>query len=748
MTVSEPGSGRSLARPRTNWMSPADIITVSLVHLANRFNAEQDRWFLWSPVVLGAGIGTYFYLGQEPDWWPVVLPLVVGFSIAFWVGSARALAFALFVAIGIAGLGMTVAKLRTNWVAAPKLEKNLGPVVVEGWVDTLEQRGSGRIAAKISVIRIEKLAVEDTPARVQLTFSRGLAPARVGGAISVLAKLRPPPRPVAPGAYDFGRRAWFRQIGGYGFAIARPGIVAENQTGSRPWGAEAGAWIGGIRVAIAARVMEVVGENGGPVAAALLTGLRGGIPKSDLSAIRDAGLAHLLAISGLHMALMSGAAFWVVRILIASVPWLALRVVGKKWAAGVGILTAFVYFFLAGGSVATERAFIMVAVALIAVMVDRPVISLRNVSLAALIILLWKPENLIEAGFQMSFAAVVALTAFYEQVTRLKRKNDGEFSDFASKNITGVVLKTLAGIAATTLVASLATGPLAAFQFNRVAVFGLVSNLVAVPLVGFIVMPLGLLALVLMPLGLDGPALTLMGMGTSALVDIARSVAEWPGAAALVSSPPSLVIPILAFGGLWLCLWVRSWRYWGLVPIGFAFWLAGQNQMPDIYVDEQGRRIAIKTANGQLILSKDRGARYAASQWLRRNADPRDIKTATRDGSGSDPLDCDPRACIASLTDTSGRNYVFAYIRHAAAISEDCRRADIVVAQIPLYNRCVGPAIVIDRFDLSALGAHAIGLGDQGPQVTSVAAMIGSRPWSRKLPSWANRDRKPPQIRR
>jgi len=743
MTVSEPGSGTSLARPRTNWLSPTDIAATGLSYLANRFNAEQDRWFLWSPVVLGAGIGSYFYLGQEPGWWLVALPLVIGFGIAFWVGSARALAFALSMAVGIAGMGMAVAKLRTNWVAAPKLEKKLGPVMVEGWVDTLEQRGSGRIAAQISVIRIERLAAEDTPARVQLTFSRGLAPARVGLAIKVLAKMRPPPRPVAPGAYDFARRAWFRQIGAYGYAIARPGLAAENQSGSRPWGAEAGAWIGGIRAAVAARIMEVVGENGGPVAAALLTGLRGGIPKSDMSAIRDAGLAHLLAISGLHMALMSGAAFWVVRILIASVPWLALRVVGKKWAAGVGILTAFVYFFLAGGSVATERAFIMVAVALIAVMVDRPVISLRNVSLAALIILLWKPENLIEAGFQMSFAAVVALTAYYEHVTGLKRRNDGEYTGAATLNVSGMVLKTLIGIAVTTVVASLATSPLAAFHFNRVAVFGLVSNLVAVPLVGFIVMPLGLLVLVLMPFGLDGPALTLMGMGTSALVDIARSVAEWPNAAALVASPPSMVIPILAFGGLWLCLWTKLWRYWGLVPIGFAFWLAGQNQMPDIYIDGEGRRIAIKTANGQLILSKDRGARYAASQWLRRNADPRDIKAATMTGSDGNPLDCDPRACFASLAGTSGRSYKFAYIRHAAAIEEDCRRADIVVAQIPLYNNCVGPAVVIDRFDLSALGAHAIGLGDQGPQVTSVAAMIGSRPWSRKRPAWAGQNRKP-----
>ncbi|MFV2093693.1 MAG: ComEC/Rec2 family competence protein, partial [Hyphomicrobiales bacterium] len=523
----------------------------------------------------------------------------------------------------------------------------------------------------------------------------------------------------------------FDQIGAYGFTLSRPDILDRNEAGARSWGAGVFMWIGGIRAAVAERVMEAAGKKGGPVAAALLTGLRGNIPKSDLSAIRDAGLAHLLAISGLHMALMSGAAFWIVRFLIASIPWLALRVVGKKWAAGVGIFTGLVYFLLAGGSVATERAFIMVAVALVAVLVDRPAISLRNVALAALIVLLMRPENLVEAGFQMSFAAVVALTAFYERVKYPGRGDTGNISGARSTNPGSMIVKILLGTVLTTLIASLATGPLAAFNFNRVAVFGLAANVLAVPLVGFAVMPLGLLALILMPFGLDGPALALMGMGTAALVDISRTVSGWPGAAILVPSPPAMVIPVLVSGGLWLCLWRRNWRFWGLVPMGLAFWLAAQNQTPDIYVDEQGRRIAIKTTGGQLILSKDRGARYAASQWLRRMADPRDVKTATSAGGDSDALTCDPRGCIADFVDTDGRNYRLAYIRHPAAIAEECRQADIVIARIPLFDRCVGPAIVIDRFDLSRSGASTISFGPPGPQVTTVMAEIGWRPWAR-----------------
>ncbi|VAW14733.1 DNA internalization-related competence protein ComEC/Rec2 [hydrothermal vent metagenome] len=710
------------------------VLAAGIGGLAARLDAEQDRWFLWSPVMLGAGIGFYFVFEHEPAWWLAALPLIVGCAMAWRVGAARALAFALSVAVAVAGLGLVAAKTRSELVWAPKLDKKLGPVMVEGWVEALEPRGSGRVSALIQVVRIERLAAVKTPARVRLTMSRGMAPERTGVAIKVLAMLRPPPRPVAPGAYDFSRRSWFRQIGAYGHTLSRPGRAARIEAAGRSWSAQAGAWIDGIRAATAARVMTIAGQKGGPVAAALLTGLRGGIPKADLRAIRDAGLAHLLAISGLHMALMSGAAFWVVRALIAAMPWLALRVVGKKWAAGVGIFTGFIYFFLAGGSVATERAFIMVAVALVAVMVDRPAISLRNVALAALIILAMKPESLIEAGFQMSFAAVVALTAFYERVRHLGQ------GDFAGRpgdhgdqpwSAGRVITKTLIGVLVTTLVASLATSPLAAFQFNRVAVYGLASNLIAVPLVGFAIMPLGLLALVTMPFGLDGPALALMGMGTGALVEISRAVAGWPGAAALVASPPAMVLPILGLGGLWLCLWRGSWRYWGLVPIALAVVIAGLAPPPDIYVDEDGARVAVRADDGRLTLSKARGARYPAAQWLRRNADPRKISAATAAPTGEGALICDPRACAATLNDARGTAFRFAYIRHPAAISEECRGADIVVAKIPLNDLCIGPAIVIDRTDLKRAGAHAIRLGRNGPQVTTVLSVAGDRPWTR-----------------
>ena len=700
--------------------------------LVTAFDREQDRWFLWSPVALGLGIGAYFNLDDEPHWGLVLLPLFLGLGTAWHIGASQAKAFALALAVAIAGLGGLAAKSRTYLVAAPTLKTKLGPVMVEGWVQSLSMRNSGRVAAIVLVDKIEDLAGPRTPEKIQLTMARGLAPEAAGVAIRVLAMLRPPPRPVAPGAYDFSRRAFFNQIGAYGHTLTKPLLNSDVDASSQGLGRRWAAWISRVRATAAARIITIVGEGGGPIAAALLTGMRGAIPKPDIGAIRDAGLAHLLAISGLHMALMSGAAFWAVRFLIALMPWLALRVVGKKWAAAAGLLTGTVYYFLAGGSVATERAYIMVVVALVAVIVDRPAISLRNVALAAAVILFLKPETLVEVGFQMSFAAVLALTAFYERVTRWQSRRHEADGHHETSNVATQIFKVVVGVVVTTLIASLATGPLAAFQFNRVAIFGLAANVVAVPLVGFAVMPLGLLALVLMPFGLDAPALALMGAGTGALLDIARTVASWPGATQVVASPSGYAIPVFAIGGLWLCLWRGRWRYWGLTPIIAVIGLAGYSDRPDIYFGEDSRRIAVRGQDGQLSLSKGLGGRYLASQWLRRNADSRRITDATSGINAGGPLSCDRQACAARMTGADGVAYRLAFVRHASALAEACQHSDIVLSSIPLYGKCQGPVITIDRFELFKLGTHTLTLGKNGPVVRNVSTSIGNRPWNRR----------------
>ena len=419
-----------------------------------------------------------------------------------------------------------------------------------------------------------------------------------------------------------------------------------------------------------------------------MTGDRGGIPENTLQDLRDAGLAHLLAISGLHMALFAGTLFWGVRAALALVPGLALTAPIKKWAAALALAGAAGYLLVSGASVATQRAFVMFALIFIAVLTDRPAITLRNVALAALIILVLTPEAVLEASFQMSFAAAAALVAFYEGargwVTRLSQA--AVERGWAAR---GALY--LGGIALTSIVASLATSPFAAFHFNRVVDFGLVANLAALPLVGFIVMPAALVAFILMPVGLEALPLWVAGQGIHAILWVAHQVASWPGAVSLLPAMPQVTLAATALGGL---------------------------RLPD----------------GTLTLSSSRSGSFSGEVWLRRDADRRDV------GEAAGAFSCDGQGCVRDhpLLGT------VSLARDWQAAMEDCQQADILVTPLYVPRRCAAP-LIIDRGVLSRRGAHALyleegGHGDGGQRLRVIAAcdLIGDRPWSHCAPrkSW------------
>ncbi|MBL4758173.1 MAG: ComEC/Rec2 family competence protein, partial [Rhizobiales bacterium] len=161
----------------------------------------------------------------------------------------------------------------------------------------------------------------------------------------------------------------------------------------------------------------------------MITGDRSFISRNHVEMLRASGLAHVLAISGLHMTLVTGALFAGLRALLAFIPGIALRYPIKKIAAFAALFAGAFYLALSGANVATQRAFIMVGIMLVAILLERPAISLRNVALAALFVILWRPESVVTASFQMSFAAVTALIAAYEYVlNRRSAKKDRHFT--------------------------------------------------------------------------------------------------------------------------------------------------------------------------------------------------------------------------------------------------------------------------------------------------------------------------------
>jgi competence protein ComEC len=388
----------------------------------------------------------------------------------------------------------------------------------------------------------------------------------------------------------------------------------------------------------------------------------------------------------------------------------------------VALAGSFGYLLLAGATVPTQRAFVMTALVLLAVLVDRSALSMRTVALAAGGILLLRPEALLGASFQMSFAAVIALIAVYE----------GGAVGLGRRGREGVLprpLLYLAGVTLTTLVASTATAPLTVYAFQRFATYGVVANLVAVPITAFWIMPAGLFGLLLMPLGLDGPCFVVMGLGVELVLATAATVAAWPGAAILTEQPPTGAIAAVTLGGLWLCLWRRPWRWLGTVGFALGVAIAAADRPPDLLVGGGGDLVAARLEDGRLALSPWRRDSFVTDSWLRHagQAEAAPWPESGAPAAAGDRLRCDGLGCIYWK---EGRT--IALTRRAEGLEEDCVRADLVVTALRI-DRCPpgDGATVLGGRELWASHGTALRLTGAGIERRSVAAERGRRPWVR-----------------
>jgi competence protein ComEC len=683
------------------------------------FAADRSRLPLCLPVFVGVGIAIYFAWPTEPS---PILP-AAGIAAALllgWVrrGDVRALGAAAL--IGLVSLGFGAAVLRAHLVATPVLAKRLGGAEVVGRIAAIDGRPGNALRITLEDVSVEGLDAADTPRRVRVTLrdARSIVPMAVAGMrIRLRATLMPPPAPAAPGAYDFARDLWFQGIGATGFAFGAVEVL-DGGAAEGGWA----AWLMRLRLDLAARVAAPLPPTEGAIAAALIVGVRGDVPREVEQAWRDSGLAHILSISGLHVGLAAGFVFAAVRVLLALVEPLALSQPIKKWAAGAALGSAIVYLFLSGADTPVQRSVLMAGLALIGVMLDRPAISLRLVAWAALVILLLLPESLTNASFQMSFAAVTALIAGFDMLAEPIRRWRGERPGMGRR-----LAVYLVGVSLSTVLASLATLPFGLFHFNRMVNYGLLANLVGVPITGAVIMPAALVALVLMPFGLESWPLRVMGAGINAVDRIAHVVAALPGAVTTIGAIPTSALALAVCGGLWLCIWRRSWRLLGLAPMALAVGLGLMERPPNLLVDGEGRLVLIRDGAGAWLAGNARS--LEAETWLRRaglDAVDRLPKSgATEDGR----LACDALGCAWRPAGDQGPLVVVA--RRPDGLAEDCRAALVLVSFEPVRRRCRGPRLVIDRFDLWRYGAHAVWVTpDGGLEMANVAESRGDRPWS------------------
>ncbi|MCO5093262.1 ComEC/Rec2 family competence protein [Bosea sp. (in: a-proteobacteria)] len=686
------------------------------LHLRQGFalEAERRRPFLWLPVAMGAGILLYFAADREPALWAPLAGLMLSGALAFALRLRRYAAMACLAAAA-AFTGFAAGVWRTADVAAPMLERaRIGKL--SGFVESVETRDGGGARLVLLVTDIAGVPAGERPKRVRVNIRAGsVAP---GDHILATARLLPPPGPARAGGYDFGRDAFFRGIGAVGSVSGK--IALAPPPHPPPTRLTVDATIDRARNALTRRIAEVAGGQGGAVAAALVTGKRGLITEATNNDLRAAGIYHIVSISGLHMVLAAGTIFALVRALLALSQTAALRWPVKKLAALAAMLGATGYCIFSGGDVATERSLIMTLVMLGAILVDRTALSMRNLAIAAMIVLLREPDALLGPSFQMSFGAVAALIAFAERWEGRERTNPPPALPWPLGPIATAAL----GIVVTTLLATAATAPFGAYHFQTFNPFGLLGNAMALPFVSLFVMPAAVFGVLAYPFGLDWPAWALMGLASDAVLSVAHWVATIDHSTVTVAAFGPAVLGCFALALLWLTLWTTAWRWLAVLPLVFGVAIAGKPERPEILIERDGAGLAVRGPDGRLAIA-GKPSRFVLQQWLAADGDAR----SPDDPSLRAGIACDRLACIARTADRR----TVSYARDRLAIVEDCQRADLVVTATPWSGAC--KAQLIERMTLSRGGATSLYRASKGWSSHAAERSGAERPWSRGKPA-------------
>lgn len=667
---------------------------------------------LWWPLGVAVGVGLFFALPFDPPTWIGLAALVTTLFIRLVFTSHDVLRIFLL-AGALVSLGFTAAQFRTDRVTAPILAKEVGPAFINGTVLLVEPNGRNT-RVTLDRLSIAGLDPDVIPRRVRVSLPASHGRPETGQRIEVRAVIRPPGRPVAPGAFDFQRHSFFRQLGGVGFAVGTWQALDQGSTSSETWSDQ----IGRLRAGVGDRFTAALPGESGTIARALVTGERNAVPEPLQEAYRQAGLAHMLAISGLHMSLLTGLVFVFLRYGLALIGPVAERYDTKKIAAIASLGAAAFYLILSGMNVPAQRAFIMVSVVLFAVLIDRTALSLRTLAWAAMAVLLLQPDSLVGASFQLSFAAVVALIAVYEKV-HIRASLWDQYGKF---RLLRAVFLYCAAVIVTDLIATSATAPFTAFHFHRVPSYSLLANLLAGPVMGLWIMPFGLLALILMPFGLEGLPLAAMGVGIDLVDMIARFVAGLPGATLHTPPGDAWAVVFTALGALFVCLWKGYGRLIGLIPLGIGLLQPWVAESPNILINETAEVYAVQGGDGKLVFSPGRKEGFTRGVWLERWGQ------SAESWPTSDLLSCDTVGCLYEAGEMRA-SLAFS----EDAVSEDCGQVDVIVAKVPSWRLCKTGAR-IDRFDVWRYGAHAVWFTEDGVRVERVSDFTGKRIWNR--PTW------------
>lgn len=674
--------------------------------------AEQGRLAPWLAAGFCGGVLLYFLAPHEPSWLAALAAVCVSGIAAYRLRERIIAAPALLLLTAIFA-GFATGAVRGAMSAHPVLTAPTATVTLQGFVEARDASArSDRIVLRVT--KTDPKAKHAIPERVRVAFRKGAAPA-VGDHVELRARLRPLVGPIRPGGYDFAIGAYFSGLGATGFALGKSKIVPSET--AVPLTIRLNAQIDRLRRSLAERIQHTLTGDAGAIAVALVTGIRDHISHEANEAMRISGLYHVISISGLHMALVAGVLFAFARGGMALIPGLALRRPIKKYAAVLALLGVTIYLLLSGAEVATQRSYIMIAIVLAGVLIDRPALTLRTLAAAVVVTLVISPEAVLNPGFQMSFAATLALISFYERwaplVSSPPQQGASRMGAWLSRTARWFALG-----AATSLIAGIATAIYAAFHFHRFAPYGVLANVVSMPLIGLIIMPGALIGVLLLPFGFDFVGWTMMGYGIDGMIAVANYVSAIDGAEGRIASFGGAALLVGTLALLAITLPATALRLAGM-PVAIAAVLMMWNgPRHDVMIDSEAGVVALRTADGKLAFHTAKNNRFTVENWLASEGLPPDAVSAS-----PAHFACDEAGCAGKLADGT----LIAIPKTAEALLEDCGRAALIIANRVIPEAC--PSAVIDRKTLATTGAIALRRTAAGWEAAPSRSPGADRPW-------------------
>lgn len=670
------------------------------LYLRRQADLEPNRRKLWLPVFFALGIGIYFLLSAEPSKWLtlgiVELIIVSAVLLRFHPRILRVL-----MCLGIVAGGFAWAQMQSIYTATRLGAVPPDKLYIRGQIIKVDHSQKGKL--RLTLDSLQDFERHELKGRFRVTLRQKKGEYQAGQCVELIAKLMPRAQTQIPNGYQFDRKNFYNLLSGSGYAESRA-LLTECPRADSSFTAKINNW----RQKVITHIYRILPPEEASITAAIVAGEQGGISSAQVQNYRNSGLAHFLSISGLHMSMIAGLMFFFIRLLTAMIPPLALRVDSKKISAVAALALSAVYLLISGAAIPVQRAFIMTFIVLLGIFFNRRAISMYAIAWAAQIVLFFAPHALVGASFQMSFAAVVVLIAFYEKFSsRLSRWFSADKSSLLSVVGKGVIAYAV-GLVLADFVASIATLPFAIYHFNRVAVYTSLTNLLAGPIIGFVVMPFTMLALLLMPMGLDAPALQVVGWGVGVLNDITGWVNSLEGASVPVLSMPLWGLILTVSGGLWLCIWERRWRLWGVPFIICGILSVFITCNPDILVNEEANVIAIKDNRGAMVILPSRGNQFTKQVWL--------------DKTASKPLRKSHQALLQKIWQGQAQSYKWLDLSCKENICTYKKRVQIIKGQ--------GLKLDGQLLSLKGTGGVAIYLSSK-PQIVSVRQSIGNRLWNR-----------------